>query len=535
MKRRNLWGAPVSVLLVAVLCVCAPAAKKTAAKKTTARTTALQRVSAHKAELSKETQLKLLKLDEARASLKSAEDMFEDKEVNFKDMQELYKQDVVTGKEVSDAQTDMKDAMRNLELAKIELAKTALSFLQDVTHISIVEAYQYIDPENKRHMSVTLRNDSDVELAILGLGEGVPEANITKENVPSLLAIENLYASVKTGSTIIGDPYEIKTSRLPLGQAVHLDFMLNAAADEIALSLKYHNTEEVRNIYLEKKSTEDIVRVSSQQFAQEGQLGSTAEFGVDLERLAEDERTFTLGIVGLPDKYKYKFTEKGTQLSQVKFSQGATKISLALRITVPDKLPDNELKKPLRFYAVVGEENMVRQLEEMGRGGRTVPPEQLQSLKVGFERLELTPLGTGKFEISLTTLYYEMKTGEGIDTKMNLKNTGSVRLDDISFNIEKPQDWTVQLNPEQVDSIEPNKEMTIKVVITPPDGVQVGAYEVKIEGTTQYEGGEVKTDQKDVRIQVSAKTNLTLSLLIVGGLILFIVIIAIVTVKVSRR
>jgi hypothetical protein len=172
----------------------------------------------NKVNLSKETQLKLLKLDEARASLQTSQDLYEDKATDLKDMQELYKQDVVTGKEVSDANTAVKDAMRNLELAKIDLAKTALSFLQDVTHISIVEAYQYVDPQNKRHMSVTLRNDSDLELAVAALGAGVPEANITKENLPALLTIENLYASVKNGSTIIGDPYEIKISKLPLGK-----------------------------------------------------------------------------------------------------------------------------------------------------------------------------------------------------------------------------------------------------------------------------------------------------------------------------
>jgi hypothetical protein len=489
----------------------------------------------NKASLSKETQLKLLKLDEARASLQTAQDLFEDKQTNLKNMEELYKQDVVTGKEVSDAQTDMKDAQRGLELAKIDLAKTALSFLQDVTHISIAEAFQYIDQVNKRHMSLTLRNDSDINLALLALGEGVPEANITQNNVPALLAIENLYASVKTGSTIIGSPYEIKIAKLPLNKEAHLDFMLNAPADEIALSLKYHNIEDVRTIYLEKKSAEDIVRVSSQQFAQEGQLGTTVEYGVDFERLAEDERTFTLGLVGLPRKYLYKYTDKGVQLSQVKFSQGATKITLALRITVPDELPARELRKPLRFYAIVGDENAVRPIEDTGRGGRDVAPETLQNMKVGFDRLELTPLGTGKFDLSLPTLYYEIKTGDEISAKMKVKNTGSVRLDNIAFDVEKPEDWTVTFTPEKIENIEPGKELDVSLKIQPPSGVEVGAYEVKVEGGTLYEGGTVKSDQKDIRIQLTAKTNLTLSLAIVGGLIIFIIIIAIITVKVSRR
>jgi hypothetical protein len=494
----------------------------------------LQPIS-NKSNLSKETQLKLLKLDEAQVSLQTAQDLYEEKKRNLEDMRELNTQDVVTGKEVNDADIDLKDAERNLELAKIDLAKTALSFLQDATHISIDDAFQYIDPENNRHMAVTLENDSDLDLALLGLGQGVPEAGIQKENIRSLLTIENLYVSVKSGSTNIGDPYEIHMAKLELNRKATLDFKLNNPADEVALSLKYHGTEESRSIYLQKKSTEDIVRVSAQQFAQEGSLGNNVEYGIDLERLAENEKTFSLGVVGLPEKYLYKFADKGNQLSRVKFSQGTTKYSLSLIVTVPDTLSENELKKPIRFFAMVGDDAAIAQAQQFAVGGRLPTDEQLTALKIGFEHLELTPRGTGKFDISFTTLYYEIKTGDKINTKMTVKNTGTVRLDNVRFNIEKPYDWEVKLTPEEIENFEPRKEINIQAEISPPSNVEVGAYEVKFEGTTEYQGATIKTDQKTVRVQVSAKANLMLNLLIIAGLIVFILIIAIVTIKLSRR
>ena len=117
----------------------------------------------NRSNLSKETQIKLLTLEEARVSLQTAKDMYDDRKSELEDMQELYKQDVVTGKEVSEAETELKDAARNLELAKIDLAKTALNFLQDVTYLEIAEAYQYLDAENNRHMNVTIKNASDLE------------------------------------------------------------------------------------------------------------------------------------------------------------------------------------------------------------------------------------------------------------------------------------------------------------------------------------------------------------------------------------
>ncbi len=481
---------------------------------------------------SKETQLKLLKLEEARVSLQTAIDLFDDRKAEFEDMKALYAQDVVTGKEVSDMEAEMKNATRNLELARIDLAKTALNFLQDVTHISIVEAFQYMDMENNRHMTVRLKNDSDLNMALVGLGDGVPEANIAKNNVPGLLTIENLFVSVKVGGTNVGDPFEIKVQRLPLNEEAVIDFKLNSPADEVTLNLKYHGTEDSQNIYLRRQSVDDVVRVTSLQFAQEGQLGGSVEYGLELERLAENEATYTLGLAGLPDKYRYRFTDKGTQLSQVKFSPGMTKMSLSLKITVPEKLPDDEMKVPLRFFAMVGEEEPIKYAEKKGT---QISTEELATLKIGVERLELIPSGVGKFEINFPTMYFEMKSGDKIETKMTVKNTGSVRLDDIRFTVQKPADWEVRMEPEEIDLLEPRKEVEVKMTMQPPATVEVGAYEVRLEGTTEYEGATVKTDQKNIRVQVSAKANLALSVAIMGGVILFILIIAVVTIKVSRR
>ncbi len=484
--------------------------------------------------LSKDTRLKLLKLDEAKVSLQAARDLYNDKKKDAETMQELYKQDVVTGKEASDAETELIEADRKLSLAKIDLAKTALSFLQESTHISILDAYQYIDIENRRHMALTITNDSDLDLAMMGMRDGVPEAGIKKQNVPGLLTIDDLYISIKSGSTAIGDPFEIKVSKLPLNATKTLDFKLDNEAEEVSVILKYQNREETRNIFLVKKSTEDIVRVSALQFAQEGQLGSQVSYAIDLERLAETEATFTLEAFNLPGKFRYKFTDKSTQLSRVKFSQGVTKQAITLQVNVPDTLPDSDLKKPISFYAVVGTEGAIAALRAQSRGGY-VTEQQMTALKIGFERVELTPRGTGKFESNFSTLYYEIKVGDPISTKMTVKNTGSVDLNDIRFNIEAPYEWKVTLDPEEIESLSPRKEIDVKVTITPPANVEVGAYEVKIEGETDYEGTSVKSSQKDIRIQVSGKTNLTGNLIIVISLILGVVILAVITVKLSRR
>lgn len=488
------------------------------------------------APISKETRLKLLTLEEAKVSLRTTEDLYNKYEKELEDMKQLYEEDVVTGKEVTDAETKFNDAIRRLELARITLAKTALNFLQDATHLSVTSAYQYIDADSNRMMGVTLKNTSDASLAKLGLGEGIPEAGIEKENITDLLTIEDLYVSVRSGATVIGDPYEVRVPALALDETTTIQFKLNTDVDEVSLILSYQNKEESRNLYLEKQSGEDIVRVSSLQFAQEGQLGTWVNFDISLERLAEDEKTFTLEIFNLPDSYRYKFMDKSTQLSRVKFSQGTSKRNLVLKVNVPDPLPDAELNKSIPFFATVGDDDRVDALREQARVKQgPLAAAELDAMKVGFEMLELTPRGVGKIVVSFTSLYHEIEIGDPIETRMKLKNTGSVKLANVRFNTEKPYEWRVTYSPDTVREIRPRQEKNITVTIEHPEEAEVGAYEIKVEAETEYEGSTVKTDQKNIRIQLSGRTNLAGTAALIGILILIVIGIAVFTVRLSRR
>lgn len=525
---RNAKTAAVAALpaVVLILAVTAFAAKPPAA--------AMKQAAGKP--LSKETRLKLLALEEARVNLRTNEDLYNRYQKELDDMKQLYAEDVVTGKEVTDAETRYKDAVRRLEMAKITLAKTALNFLQDATHLSVVSAYQFIDANSNRMMGVTLRNTSDASLAELGLGDGMPEAGIKKENIQDLLTIEDLYVSVRSGSTVVGDPYELRVPSLPLDKSTTLIFKLKADTDEVTLALNYQNKEETRNLFLEKQSGEDIVRVGSVQFAQEGQLGEWVNFDLSLERLAEDEKTFTLEVFNLPERYRYKFTDKSTQLSAVKFSQGVSKRPLVLKVNVPDPLTDSDLNKPIRFFAVVGEEDKIEALRkqaEIKKGDISVM--DLDGFKVGHETLELTPRGVGKLELEFTNLYFEIQMGEPIKTRMKLKNPGSVKLSNIRFITDKPYEWRVTYDPASVREIKPRDEVSVDVTIEHPEEVEVGAYEIKVKAETEFEGGTVQTDQKNVRIQLSGKTNIAGTAALIGFLILIVVGIAVFTVKLSRR
>ncbi|HDH99998.1 MAG TPA: hypothetical protein ENF74_03285 [Firmicutes bacterium] len=301
--------------------------------------------------------------------------------------------------------------------------------------------------------------------------------------------------------------------------------------------MKYLNKAEDRKVYLQKSGREDVVSVMSLQFAQEGELGSSVVFDLELERMAEDEKTFALDVVGLPSKYRYQFEYQGKQLSQVKFSQGMAKLSLGLRVWVPRELPEEEIGKPVSFFAVVADKYGAEQLRRLRRklGGRQIREDDLKPLKLGYEVLELTPKGVGEIELSSPNLYYEIRPDQKLEMKFTLRNTGTVVLEDVRVEVDPPAQWEYRVVPEKVDRIEPQKEVPVKVEVTPPGDVEVGKYEVKVGASCEHEGKLVEAQEKNVTVNVQGKANVLGSALLVMLLVGIVVGVAIFTVKLSRR
>lgn len=569
------------------------------------------------APISKETQLKLLKLEESGVALKHAIEYDQTTLNEWLNYKNLSFDSVVTGKEVSEKEADKNEATQKLELAVVDLQKTFLSLLQEATHLTITDAYQFIDQNNDRHMKVTIMNTSSgpdargrggdndvVSIAFTSLeksyellttylgrrsdiiahakqsiynrretrksqlnGTGAdltkdPElislqgelTNLDKESIDfskklnaeqikrtqtnALMTIEDLYVSVTAGGVTISTPFEQRIAKLARNESRTIDFKLTQEADQVTVNLNYQNVKDQRNIRLEKRQTEDVIRVNSNQFAQEGKLGAWVEFDIKLSRMAEDQKTFAMDVVNLPSMYKYEFTSQGNQLSRVKFEKGVSDQALTLRVLVPDNLADKYIKKAVSFYVVVGEDTAIQALRDIVRGRQdgVVNEQDFNTLKIGYEALDLTPRGTGQLEITFQNLYHEIKTEDKINDKFTIKNTGTARLDRVQFKIEKPGNgWDVVLKPPEVTALDPDKDKQLEIQITPPKNVDVGKYEIKIKAASAFEGSSVETEQKTITVQIFAKTNLKSNVLIIAVLVVVVLAVAIFTIKLSRR
>ena len=116
--------------------------------------------------------------------------------------------------------------------------------------------------------------------------------------------------------------------------------------------LNYNGKKDTKNIYLEKDASDNMVAVSSSQFSQETDLGSSASFDLYLERFGSSDDTYRFLVVNLPRQVSYELIDQETnaRLSQLKFNQGVNTRKLTLKAYLPDREDDQvNIDRPMIF------------------------------------------------------------------------------------------------------------------------------------------------------------------------------------------
>jgi len=116
-----------------------------------------------------------------------------------------------------------------------------------------------------------------------------------------------------------------------------------------------------------------------------------------------------------------------------------------------------------------------------------------------------------------------------------LKNTGTVRLNDVRIMKDIPHEWEIAIQPEVVPLIEPKEELPIEIRVILPEDVDTGEFPVKIWAECDHEGEFIEAQEKDVKIKVKSKTSLFGGLMLVGLLVVLLIGVAGFTIKLSRR
>ena len=452
--------------------------------------------------------------------LKRAKSSYDRTKNELERQQELYKKDLISKEQYENALNIYQDAEVNYQ-------QSLLVLLFEQQFVSIKRAVKSQDENSKKRVNVTLENTSGASEEFAQIVD--MEDDLFRSLQPDV--IHNVYVSLSNDDgAIISSPYEIKLSELRSGSPKTIEFELLQDLDEVTVNIIYGNGSS-RNpkVFLEKDASANKVLIQSERFSQEVELGNSASFGLGLELFSGTNDTYKLEVVNLPVSVTRYINEVGTsgRISQIKFTESNNNIDATLQISLPDR-PTNDIRMdiPVDFYVLA---IPINQLSSISSRLNDIWTEtEIETLNVGFVKLEMIPRGVGKLVVKTPQLYNEGEPEGEVEFTFQVVNEGSRRLDNIEFELDAPFEWEKRIEPTIISSLGIREEQTVKLFLSPPADVSVGRFETRMRSTSLSSSQPVNAEDKTFTVQIVAQasivgTSVILLLIIglVGGLVFF--------------
>jgi hypothetical protein len=441
----------------------------------------------------------------------------------FARQQMLYDKKLISEKEFRQSEANFKSA-------QITYQQAILSLAFEQPHITIEKGIKYQSKDGKKRVRLTLINTTG------GLVEG---KKIELEDFQGIRTdqISNVYVSLLNDkNAIISQPYEAKVVTMPFNEPIEIDFLLLQDLDNVTVKCVYGDKSEQKTIFLQKDESANRVLITSDQFSQEADLGSRANYNLTLELFSRMENAYKLDVLNLPQQITFDFFESisNARLSQVQFSQDINTRKLSLAIYLPDRYDSTSfiIDKPISFYAVALSQTM---METPLQRNKAYSATDLNKMNISYIKLELIPRGVGRIQVRATNFYQEIKPDEKVTMNLTIYNDGTRRLDNIKVQTDVPLNWISSVVPDLISSLMPGKEEIVSVTITPPPDINVGDYEATIKTESFASNRKVESEDKKIRIHIASSSNIFGTAILIILLIGILVGIVIFGIRLSRR
>jgi len=484
-----------------------------------------------------------LSLRKAQVALDLAVEAHERYENEYEDSQRLFGQSIISKKELDSALSQYSQAKQQLEQARITLEETQLGFLDNATHITILEAKKYYDPNGRRMLDLVLKNTSSLDQAESALIQTDPNGTFgvqwrNPKSIRALLDIENIIVSIVDQGSSIGKPYEQIIPLLPYDKQQKLTFVLLTDVDQVGIRQQFLVKDAIEMIYLEKESFQKIPTIVASQFALEGSLGSGVSYALDLEMLVTSMHNFSMAVTNMPPQIPCFFVEGGSRITSVHFSEDVSKHNVMLSAAIPEKLDAGMIDKRIDFQAWILTTAQLDQINKLKRQyePNLIPVQDLDAIEAARVDLTLIPRGTGRLEILVNNVYVEIKPDQEVDFQADLRNDGTLTLFNVTPEItSQPLNWTAHVDPNLIEKLGPDEKKRVTIHLVPPAGEGVGEYQAEFEARGQSGSEVIEAAYKRLTVKINAKTNMMATLSLVVGLVVLISGIVFMGVKLSRR
>ena len=177
-------------------------------------------------------------------------------------------------------------------------------------------------------------------------------------------------------------------------------------------------------------------------------------------------------VVNLPKQINRYFIDpkSNARLSQFKFTESTNTREAALQVFLPNRPTDEVIiSRPIPFYILIIPHSKLEGFQNVNSEEWT--QERIEQLNVGYVKLEIVPRGIGKLFVKAPQLFYSVNTGEDVQATINIKNDGTIRLNNTKIETDLPLNWKQLLNPQIIPSLNIDEEISVNIQLIPPEDI----------------------------------------------------------------
>jgi uncharacterized membrane protein len=211
-----------------------------------------------------------------------------------------------------------------------------------------------------------------------------------------------------------------------------------------------------------------------------------------------------------------------------------------LELRIPAKLDSQFVDTALEFYAMVTDADGMDRIGLLGAeyGKSAIPLTRIvEAGDHSIQRLELTARGRVALEIVVGERYLEIGDGDPVTLRVDLLNSGTLRVSHVRMDIAAPLGWDFVMVPDEIAVLMPGERVSMTLALTPFEAAEgVSEYDIRLFAqATGRRDEKIEAAEEDIVIRIEPRAAVFRSAFIIAAMLCLVIFLVVVTIKSSRR
>ncbi len=423
----------------------------------------------------------------------------------------------VLAKEGLASAVELREARAALERARIDLREAIARYEGDVRRVLLESVILTADEQGRPVVRLVFHATGRSVTGEEVLRRAYERAGLEPEKRPSSGGVVSIWAR----DEIVGLPLT-RWVEWPVGDAqVTTSFLLQEDVTSVTVRLETGGERREWTAPLLADESLSALEVTCAQPAQEAPLGAQVAYQLDVRRRTGRAATYALSLAGEGSGLRHWFTEGQSRVSTIRFNSGELEKQIVLLVELPER--PTELVRPevpLRFSVLVVPEEGARE----GESGSQASVD-----------LRILPHGVGRLALRADRVILSPRRGATCSTRLEVRNTGSGALNDISLQVQPAVGWCLNAEPKRIASLAPDEASVVTLEFIPTEKGLGGDYDFTVEVHGFTAGHPVKPAEKRFTVTVTHGAGAGFVVLVLGGLVAVLAALGWLAARLARR